>query len=244
MKTIPGALTASLLLYVFGNFAANAAKIEVDLGPSGVIDRRFVGLDQTSLAGTPLAGQSLPVDLSFAANGFLRVFTFAPSLFTDTELDLGGGVTYTSDSQIPSNVPLGTGYFVDESGNQIGATSNLIGYFDTLGPPGARVLVDTQIVFPAVELATPTDVFGVHLDVALPQIDGAFITGGEGSFFFVSVPTLAGRQASVIGVGPGDLPRDIVPEMGNTLALLSLSTVLLLSARTVLANQGATQRRV
>ena len=77
----------------------------------------------------------------------------------------------------------------------------------------------------ASNITTPLDFYGVHFDVVFPDVPSVEITGSQ---FRMAA------NGGVFGVGPGGLPKDIVPSVsdaGNTLILLSISSLCLLLIR-------------
>ena len=82
---------------------------------------------------------------------------------------------------------------------------------------------------PLTSNAVPIDVYGIHLDLTLPNSPPfGFGEGPPGGVTF---------DGNVFGIGPG-VPRDIVPDTGSTLLFLSLGFLVLVVARMRLARAG------
>jgi hypothetical protein len=221
MKT----LAAALSLFV-ATTAANATVISAELGPSRVVVEgpHYVAAQTTpiGLDGVPLAGQNISFDIAFINGHFIRAFTRTTNLFIDLRIPLNSVVPYSED--FAGQFPAGSGYFLDQNGNPIGPASGLSLYFDALN----FFLSDIQLVSSlAPNTPRPLDIYGFHFDFAVPSVPGAEFV--EDQMSFPSVVIFSGRE---FGIGP-DIPRDIVPESGDTLALLSIGVVGLLVGKQV-----------
>lgn len=180
---------------------AEATPISIDLGPSPNITQH-VDTMFSDLSGTQLQGQTLSLDFLFANGKFARLFSVTdPSFAILITLN-------TSGSGVVGFLG-GTGYLLNQSGGALGAAESLGSVSGTDGSISAGL-------FPLLsgQFSTPLDFFGVHTNLLLPNNSSITITGGE--FQLVSA---GGR--GVFGIGPG-VPRNIVPESGSTLVLLSL----------------------
>lgn len=176
--------------------------IEIDLGNAGTLHRR-VEVPFSDLNGTGLAGQTLSLDFEFGNGEFVRLFsatnkTFACLVTLQSNVgDYAGflnGTGYLLDDQsMPEQSPLELGRASSDDG------SMSVGLFPLFGG-----------------LKKPLDFFGVHLDITLP-VDASFNVVGGDFILNSSGSTLSDR----FGVGPG-VPRDIVPDSGETLLLLAL----------------------
>jgi hypothetical protein len=185
-----------------------ATSSEIDLGNPGTLSGHktftFDQLDQT-----PLGGQSLSLNFTFANHQFVRLFTITSSLF-DAQISLqtnGTGDLGTLH---------GTGYLVDHNNDPIpgfGVTGNASG--DGLLSLGLFPLLKDKNGTPNTDLSRPLDFFSIHFDLALPVIQdpSIHITGGE--FDLIS------GFDKPFGIGP-DLPRDIVSDGGITIVLLAI----------------------
>jgi len=204
---------------------ANTIDLQVELGAPGVAWRvrpepAYVLINPTGFDGIPLGGQRISVNGDFAGNEFVRVYTGRPRsdslLGIDAFMRLEGDFSYSDDSQIPGQLSLGRGYFLDQNGRRVGPASKLIGYIDALGPPGDRKPYHLQILLYTTFPSTPVDVYGFHWNLKLPRIAGEAFTSDTTYLDFAGGP---------LGFGPGNIPRDIVPETGSTATLLLLALV-------------------
>jgi hypothetical protein len=177
----------------------SATIIGIDLGHSPQIVSQMTA-PLSGLNGTALQGQTLSLDLTFLNGEFTRLFTVTSNSFIAllTLQTNGSGVVGFLG---------GTGFLVDQQGNPLQQPQEL-GSASGNGSMAAGLL-------PLLSggLQRPIDFFGIHLDLMLPADSSVSVTGGE--------LALMSDMGAPFGVGPG-VPRDIVPETGNTLSLLSL----------------------
>jgi hypothetical protein len=191
---------------------ANAAPIEVSLGPPHTITSQTPFSSFDGLNGTHLNGQNLSVDFSFSNNEFARVFSVtSPDFLASIKLQTNGSgiVGYLG----------GTGYLIDAHGNAIpgyGITGSASG--DGWMAIGLFPLLKDEDGTPNADLPRPFDFYGIHYDLIFPDVNdpSIYVTGGE---FWLS------DAAGVFGIGPG-IPRNIVPDSGSTLFLLGIGAVL------------------
>jgi hypothetical protein len=183
--------------------AAKATPIAIDLGPSPNITSHVETMF-SDLNGTQLRGQTLSLDFLFTNAKFVRLFTvtdpgFAILITLNTS---GSGVVGFLD---------GTGYLLNQSGGALGMPQPL---GSASGDDGSM----SAGLFPLLsgQFSTPLDFFGVHTNLLLPTNSSITVTGGE--FQLVSV---GANKQDVFGIGPG-VPRNIVPDSGSTLLLLSV----------------------
>lgn len=194
---LTGAIAAFLAVWT-GSASATSIGLDFPTGVTSDVSASFSALD-----GTSLAGQTLSVDFTFSNDRFVRIFTITnPSFAVLLTLQTNGSgvVAFLS----------GTGYLIDQQGN------SLQGPKDLGSSSGADGSMNAGL-FPLFsdELGRPFDFYGVHLDLALPINSLASITGGQ----FEVLSPIANQP---FGVGPG-IPRDIVPEAGNSLVLLGIA---------------------
>lgn len=187
--------------------SAKATTIDLELGPSPHITTKvtdsFGGLN-----GTALQGETLSLDFTFSNGKFVRLFTITSNPFVAllTLQTNGSGMLGFLD---------GTGFLVDQQGNPLQQPQQLGSASGDNGSLAAGL-------FPLLPggLQRPLDFFGIHFDLTLPVNSSISITGAE--FRLMS--------DGPFGVGPG-VPRDIVPDQGSTLLLLSLGALGLILAR-------------
>jgi hypothetical protein len=181
-----------------------------------------IGLD-----GVPLAGQNISFDIAFINGHFIRAFTTTKTLLIDLFIALNSIVPYSAD--FAGQFPAGSGYFLDQNGNPIGPASGLSLYFDAL----EFFLSDIQLIGSlAPNTPRPLDIYGFHFDFAVPSVPGAEFVEHQQEPPRMSFPRVEIFSDRVFGIGP-DIPRDIVPESGDTLALLSIVVAGLLVGKQV-----------
>ena len=196
------------LLSLFGA-PADAAPIDVDLGPSHTVTSQTLPSPFDELNGTTLDGQSVSVDFSFAHNEFARVFSVTSADFQASIKLQTNGLGFVGFLE-------GTGYLIDINGNPIpgyGITGSASGSNGWMAISLFPLLKDEDGT-PNDDLLRPFDFYGVHYGLTFPDASSSiYVTGGE---FWLSDPS-----GGVFGVGPG-IPRNVVPESGSTVILLSL----------------------
>lgn len=223
------ALTVLVITLIVGGLKnVQAIPIEIDLGPSGVIsgiDPKRGPIGFSGLNGTPLVG-NVSVDFLFANSGFVRIFTATEPQFEAKvilQVDDSGFLGFLS----------GTGYLIDVQGNAIpgfGVTGSAAG--KGLLNIGLFPLLKDKDGTPNDQLQRPFDFYGVHYDIAFPSNPSVEVTSGQ---FLLS----ANSAFSPFGIGPGNIPTDIVPDKGATFSLLVLSSFGLLTCRRQLLRKDA-----
>jgi hypothetical protein len=201
-------LTVAAFL-VLGSVAV-ATPLWVDLGPAGVVhDNRTVN---SGAPNVQFAGQNIDIDFSFQNGQFIRLFTATNNSF---QIDAFFRI---------NNAPLalnfaGSGFLTDSHGAELGPAVTLEAFpvthrFHEVG-------VDL-VLRPLTGDVVPVDVYGIHLDLTLPNSPGfGFGDGPPGGVTFA---------ANVLGIGPG-IPRDIVPDFGSTALFLTIALGGLISMR-------------
>jgi VPDSG-CTERM motif len=204
-RHLPKGFALVSLIFCLGGWSrANATVISIDLGPSPNITNH-VGAMFRDLNGTSLDGQSLSLDFLFSNGKFARLFSVTNPQFA---------ILVTLNTTGSGNVGVldGTGFLLDKNGSALGSPQDL---GSASGSDGSLSVA----LFPLLsnQFSTPLDFFGVHMDWMLPINSSVSINGGK----FELVAAGAGDR-DVFGIGPG-VPRDIVPDSGSTLLLLSLA---------------------
>ena len=198
---------------------ANAAPIEVSLGPPHTITSQTPLSSFDGLNGTLLNGQNLSVDFSFSNNEFARIFSVTSSDFLASirlQTNGSGMLGYLG----------GTGYLIDAQGNAIpgyGITGSASGDSGWMGI-SLFPLVKDENGTPNTDLLRPFDFYGIHYDLIFPDVDDPSIYVTEGMF------SLIDPDGHVFGVGPG-VQRNIVPDSGSTLFLLGMGIALTIGFR-------------
>jgi hypothetical protein len=209
-------LTVAAFL-VLGSVAV-ATPLWVDLGASGVVhDNRTV---DSGAPNVQFAGQNIDIDFSFQNGQFIRLFTQTMNSF---QIDAFFRI---------NNAPLsvltfaGSGFLTDSHGAELGPAVTLeafpvMHHFHEVG-------VDL-VLRPLTGDVVPVDVYGIHLDLTLPNSPGfGFGEGPPGGITF---------GANVLGIGPG-IPRDIVPDVGSTALFLTIALGGLISMRARVTSAG------
>jgi len=194
-----------------------AAPIEIDLGSPPIVTPQL-SIDFNALNNTPIAGQTLSIDLAISKNEFVRIFTATSALF-DVSL------TLTTNGTNEHALLQGTGYLVDKQGIAIpgfGVTGSASGH--DLLTIGLFPLLKDKNGTPNDDLPRPLDFFGIHFDLMFPDAQNPLVhvTGGEFA--------LSSDPGAPFGVGPG-IPRDIVPDGDSTALFLAVTVVWLISMR-------------
>lgn len=201
-----------LCVLAMAGTVAEAMPVSIDLGSAPNITSH-VATAFDDLNGTQLHGQTLSLDFLFGNSEFARLFSVTDPSFAVliTLQTSGSGIVGFLD---------GTGFLLDENGAALG-TPELLG--SASRDDGSM----SAGLFPLLsgEFATPVDFFGVHTDLMLPANLPLTVTGGE--FQLVAA---GATPHDVFGIGPG-VPRDLIPDSGGTLLLLSLTVVALGSIR-------------
>jgi len=198
---------------------ATAIPIQVDLGPTGVVfGSRTVDLPAPNVQ---FQGQNIVFDFSFRNGEFIRLFTATKSFQMDAFFRI-------NNAPLPPLNFAGSGYLTDNLGGQLGPAVSLQAFpvTDLVSEVGVDFLLR-----PLTSNAVPADVYGIHLDLTLPDSPGfGFGIGPFGGVTF---------DGNVFGIGPG-VPHDIVPDQGSTLLLLSLASLTLILAQLRLTRVGGT----
>jgi hypothetical protein len=185
-----------------------ATIIELELGPSQTLSYDTSVLFE-DLNGTPLTGQNLSVDFTFADNAFVRLFsvttTYGTSLLLHTD---GAGLVGYLD---------GTGYLLDANRQALHTPQ----YLGAASSSDAWMCAD---LFPlwSGEVQAPFDGYGVHYDLTLPNNPLVKVTGAE-----LRLSAYGGEGP--FGIGPG-VPINLVPDTGETMLLLGLSLAMIVTA--------------
>ena len=145
--------------------------IPVDFGPPGVHHGgEYHYIPTAGLDNTNLNGQSVSLDFGFGSH-FIRAFTVTASLGFSLGLTFDGGYLFPPGYPIGQQLDLGSGYFTDAQGQQIGSATALFGYYGSgsFNRPG-NALTSMQIYLNlALGLPRPLDLYGFHLDLTLPD---------------------------------------------------------------------------
>jgi hypothetical protein len=120
----------------------------------------------------------------------------------------------------------GSGFLTDSHGADLGPAVALEAFPVT--HHFHQVGVDL-VLRPLISDVVPADVFGIHLDLTLPNSPGfGFGHGPPGGVTF---------DGNIFGIGPG-VPRDIVPDFGSTALFLTIALGGLISMRASLTSGG------
>jgi hypothetical protein len=193
---------------------AVAIPLAIDLGPTGVVlrDSRTV---ECAGPDVRFEGQNIAIDFSFQNGEFIRLFTATKKSF---QIDAFFRI---NNAPLPPLNFAGSGYLTDNQGGALGPPITLQAFpvTDLVNEVGVDLLLRLLT-----SNALPADIYGIHLDLTLPDCPGFGFGDGP-----VGGVTFAG---DIFGIGPG-IPRDIVPDLASTFLLLSLGLVGLVVARTV-----------
>ena len=195
-----------------------ATTITIDLGPPGRVTgekiARFSDLNDLQFS-----GQTLSLDLVFGGNGFVRLFkNTSPTFLLFPMLEVFGAGTI--------NNPTGSGYLFDSAGNPINSITSFGGSVTT-DPGGESFRLGLGGFFPLLADGTvPPDIYGVHLDITLPNASAFDVIGGEFGLF----PNASHRWNNQFQIGD-------VPDSGSTLFLT------LIAVASLFGLNAAMQRR-
>ena len=197
--------------FLVSGSVAVATPLCVDLGPTGVVhDSRTVDLWAPNVQ---FAGQNIDFNFSFENGQFIRLFTATNNSF---QIDAFFRI---------NNAPLGalnfggSGFLTDNHGAELGPAVTLEAFPVT--NPFHQTGVDL-VLRPLTSDVVPGDAFGFHLDLTLPNSPSfGFGHGPPGGVTF---------DGNIFGIGPG-VPRDIVPDVGSTVFLLTIALIGLISIR-------------
>jgi hypothetical protein len=200
------ALTASL----FPIPTALAIPVPLDLGPTGIVhDHRIVSITAPNVA---FQGQNIILDFSFQSGEFIRLFS-ATKFF---QMNAQFGI---NNAPIPQNFA-GSGFLTDINGDALGPSVTMEAF--PITNLVNQIGVDL-VLRPLTSNAVPADVYGVHLDLTLPNSPG---------FGFVnSFPGLFAFEGNIFGIGPGVPANVVVPEGGGTLAFFAVGLTALITAK-------------
>ena len=139
---------------------AIAIPIQVDLGPTGVVfGSRTVDLPAPNVQ---FQGQNIVFDFSFRNGEFIRLFTATKSFQMDAFFRI-------NNAPLPPLNFAGSGYLTDNLGGQLGPAVSLQAFpvTDLVSEVGVDFLLR-----PLTSNAVPADVYGIHLDLTLPDSPG------------------------------------------------------------------------
>jgi hypothetical protein len=200
-----------LAAFLVSGSVAVATPLWVDLGPTGVVYN-----SRTVDCGAPdmqFAGQNVDINFSFQNGQFIRLFTATKNSF---QIDAFFRI---NNAPLPALNFAGSGFLTDNHGAELGPAVALEAFPVT--DLHHEVGVDL-VLRPLTSNAVPADVYGIHLDLTLPNSPGfEFGDGPAGGVTFA---------ANVLGIGPG-IPRDIVPDFGSTALFLTIALGGLISMR-------------
>jgi hypothetical protein len=204
--------------FLVSGSVAVATPLWVDLGPTGVVHN-----NRTVDSGAPdvqFAGQNIDINFLFQNGQFIRLFTATKNSF---QIDAFFRI---------NNAPLsalnfaGSGFLTDSHGADLGPAVALEAFPVT--HHFHQVGVDL-VLRPLISDVVPADVFGIHLDLTLPNSpEFGFGHGPPGGVTF---------DGNIFGIGPG-VPRDIVPDFGSTALFLTIALGGLTSMRASLTSGG------
>ena len=201
-----------------------ATTITIDPGPPSRVTGQKI-LTYSGLNDLQLNGKTLSLDLVFSGNGFVRLFKNTSSAFHfQPMLDVFGAGKI--------NFPTGSGYLFDKIGNRISSVTSFGGSV-TADPCGEEVRLALGGFYPllAAGAGVPADIYGVHLNIKLPNNSAFDVTGGElGLFPNASQPWNNKFQI-------GDLP-----DSGSTLLLAFVAVALLFSLDAAIRRRPQPQR--
>jgi hypothetical protein len=197
--------------FIVSGSVAVATPLWVDLGPTGVVyNSRIVDCGAPNVQ---FAGQNIDIDFSFQNGQFIRLFTATRNSF---QIDAFFRI---NNARLPALNFAGSGFLTDNHGAELGPAVALEAFPVT--DHFHQVGVDL-VLRPLTSDVVPDDVYGIHLDLTLPNSPGfGFKDCPAGGITFA---------ANVLGIGPG-IPRDIVPDFGSTALFLTIALGGLISMR-------------
>ena len=196
--------------FIVSGSVAVATPLWLDLGPTGVVHNRTV---DSGAPDVQFAGQNIDIDFSFQNGQFIRLFTATKNSF---QIDAFFRI---NNAPLPALNFAGSGFLTDSHGAELGPAVTLEAFPVT--HHFHQVGVDL-VLRPLTSDVVPDDVFGIHLDLTLPNCPGfGFGDGPPGGVTF---------DGNIFGIGPG-IPRDIVPDFGSTALFLTIALVGLISMR-------------
>jgi hypothetical protein len=180
-----------------------AIPVPIDLGPTGIVNgSRTMDLAAPNVQ---FQGQNIVIDFSFQNGEFVRLFTATKNSF---QIDAFFRI---NNAPLPGLNFTGSGFLTDDQGGELGPPIALQAFpvTDLVHEVGVDLLLR-----PLTSNAVPADVYGIHLDLTLPDSPGfGFGDGPIGGITF---------DANIFGIGPG-IPRDIVPDGGSTALFLAIT---------------------
>lgn len=213
-------LTAITFTFITAAAYADTFTGQIDLGPTGVHKGGAYNYPVNPLAvqfptpldGVNFNGQTITINLTFANDEFIRL--------------------YTADANNASNI-MGVSVFfpnIPQSFQVLPGTMTLAGGIGSL-PMSMYISGNLlmQSTLPVNQVGSlPVDITGISLDLTLPVSTGGFTDMGQALFEF---GVLGGPDVHVFGVGPG-IPADIpVPDSGSALGLISGAVLLLVGIK-------------
>src|SRR4029077_7404063 len=169
--------------FIVSGSVAVATPLCIDLGPSGVVRN-----NRTVDSGAPdvgFAGQNIDIDFSFQNGQFIRLFTATENTF---QIDAFFRI---NNVRLPALNFAGSGFLTDSHGAELGPAVTLEAFPVT--HHFHQVGVDL-VLRPLTSDVVPCDVYGIHLDLTLPNSPGfEFGDGPVGRVTFA---------ANVFGIGP------------------------------------------
>jgi len=214
-KNAIAAAAASLFVAPFAFATPIPIVVPIDLGSQDVVYGSRPPMDLPA-PNVQFQGQSIVFDFSFQNGEFIR-------LFTATKLFQMDAFFRINNAPLPTLNFAGSGYLTDSQG-QIGPAVNLKALPVTVGIGVNEVEVGVDFLLrPLISNGVPADIYGIHLNLTLPDSPGfGFGDGPPGGVTFA---------ANVFGIGPENIPRDIVPDGGRTALFLATTLGALISIR-------------
>jgi hypothetical protein len=201
----------ALAAFLVSGSVAVATPLWLDLGPTGVVHNSR-GVD-SGAPNVQFLGQNIDIDFSFENGQFIRLFTATNNSF---QIDVFFRI---NNAPLPALNFAGSGFLTDNHGAELGPAVTLEAFpvthhFHQKGVDLVLRPLNSDVV--------PDDVYGIHLDLTLPNSPGfGFGDGPPGGVTF---------DGNIFGIGPG-VPRDIVPDFGSTALFLTIALGGLISMR-------------
>jgi len=210
----------TIAAFIVSGSVAVATPLWVDLGPTDVLNSSRLPLAVDLPApNVQFQGQNIVFDFSFQNGEFIRLFTATKNSF---QMD---ALFRINNGPLSLNFA-GSGFLTDSQGAELGPAVPLDASLvtDLVHVTGVDLLLR-----PLTSNAVPADVFGIHLDLTLPNSpEFGFGDGPPGGVTF---------DGNIFGIGPG-IPRDIVPDFGSTALLLTIALGGLISMRAWVPSAG------
>jgi len=189
---------------------ADATMIKIDMGGAPNITSE-VSSSFAALDGIALQGQTLSLDFFFLSGEFVRLFSITSDSFH-------AQITLQTNGMGQVGFLSGTGFLFDQHGNPLDAEQDL---GSASGDDGSMAAGLFPLFGPG--LPRPSDFFGVHLELTLPNNPVVAIT--------TSGFTLSSDSGFPFGVGPGVPPDITTPDLGSSFLLLCLGSIGLILVR-------------